>query len=230
MVKIINKSPLDEFIRGAQITFTNALELYREAVLLSNSNAFSRAHFLHQISLEECAKVEILGAAVTSMLMGENIDLEKLTNAFRSHAAKNRTNAYFLRPSKKEKVAHQDGDIKVAIDAFTKTQAKFHQKSNAEKNTSLYVDFKNQQFFAPNQQITPRMLAKIRRLNERYLDLTAPKLPMLLRMQKMPDEYQKFFGLIKKRITTTQEKRFPNLQKAIGEILEEMRKFYPNKK
>jgi AbiV family abortive infection protein len=48
---------------GAQKVFENATGLYKEALILTKVGALSRALFLHQISMEECAKVEILGTA-----------------------------------------------------------------------------------------------------------------------------------------------------------------------
>jgi AbiV len=47
---------------GAEKILENAVALYREAVLLAEYQAWSRALFLHQISMEECAKVEVVGA------------------------------------------------------------------------------------------------------------------------------------------------------------------------
>lgn len=58
-------------IDGVQRTFQNADALFSEARLLAGVGAVARAYFLHQISLEECGKIEILSAAVTRLLMGD---------------------------------------------------------------------------------------------------------------------------------------------------------------
>jgi hypothetical protein len=47
---------LSQLTRGAEKTFQNAETLFLEAKILSSAGALSRALFLHQISLEECAK------------------------------------------------------------------------------------------------------------------------------------------------------------------------------
>ena len=52
---------LSQLVRGASLAFANAVELLREAKTLSAYGAFSRALFLHQISLEECGKTEMIG-------------------------------------------------------------------------------------------------------------------------------------------------------------------------
>ena len=51
-------------IEGASKTFANAEALYSEATILANCQAWARALVLHQISSEECAKIEMLGATV----------------------------------------------------------------------------------------------------------------------------------------------------------------------
>src|SRR5438105_4346093 len=114
----IDNALLQEIRTGAEKSFRNAEALYNEARLLSESGALSRALFLHQISLEECAKIEILGAWATSLLMGHTVDVAKLKRAFASHASKNRTNAYFLRGSEEELAANRSGDIDRSLEAF----------------------------------------------------------------------------------------------------------------
>jgi len=61
------KALLSEMYQGAQLTFTNAEELYAEADLLRRNGSMNRALFLHQISLEECGKIEIIGAWATQL-------------------------------------------------------------------------------------------------------------------------------------------------------------------
>ena len=51
---------------GAEKILINAIALYREAVLLAENKAWSRALFLHQISMEECAKVDVLMGGATT--------------------------------------------------------------------------------------------------------------------------------------------------------------------
>ena len=54
---------LAELVRGAEICFANAEQLFEEASLLRENKHFSRSIFLNQIAMEECAKVDMIGAA-----------------------------------------------------------------------------------------------------------------------------------------------------------------------
>ncbi|MGH8196375.1 MAG: AbiV family abortive infection protein [Woeseiaceae bacterium] len=47
---------------GAALIFTNAEALYDEAQLLGQAGRFARATVLHQISMEECSKIDTLVA------------------------------------------------------------------------------------------------------------------------------------------------------------------------
>src|SRR5258706_2798231 len=118
---------------GAQTVLDNAVQLYREALTLTQAGALSRALFLHQISMEEWAKVEIVGISASGLMMGEPVDLEKIAQRFRSHSRKNKVNAYFLTPSANEKSAQTSGRINSALAAFKMVQDRFHEKSNDEK-------------------------------------------------------------------------------------------------
>ena len=181
---------LSELARGAQKTFDNADALYREAKLLSAAGALGRALLLHQISLEECAKIETLGAWATSLLAGYSVDEKKVLAGFASHAKKNRTNAYMLEGSAEEQAAKERGDWKTAGEEFKRLQAEFHEKSNAAKNASLYVDFEGGKFVAPIERITKDMLNETATRNETFLGLTYPKLKMLLKWDGAPQEAQ----------------------------------------
>jgi AbiV family abortive infection protein len=59
-----DRALLSELARGAQKMFDNADALCREAKLLRAAGAMGRALFLHQVSLEECAKMVIDSALV----------------------------------------------------------------------------------------------------------------------------------------------------------------------
>lgn len=92
----VDQKVLEKLVHGAQRVFENAVELYKEAVVLRDNGSTSRALFLHQISMEECAKIEVLGASAAGLFMGHKVDLDKMSEVFRSHARKNRVNAYFF--------------------------------------------------------------------------------------------------------------------------------------
>jgi len=62
-LKVCLLGPMDEKLlrkltAGAQKVLENAASLYKEALTLMEAGALSRALFLHQISMEECAEVE----------------------------------------------------------------------------------------------------------------------------------------------------------------------------
>lgn len=170
-------------IDGAQRVFENADRLFYEAGVLADIEAFPRAYLLHQISLEECGKIEILGAAVLSHLIGMEVDVKSLSRVFRRHESKNKTNAYFLPFSEEEQVAEKNNDIEAAVSAFKIVQEEFHKKSNNLKNSSLYVDFDGG-FTSPVDVISQDDFEKIRVQNATFMGLTNVKVQMLLRWRR----------------------------------------------
>lgn len=167
-------------IDGAQKVFENADRLFYEAGVLADVEAFPRGYLLHQISLEECGKIEILCAAILSHLIGEKVDLKSLSRVFRRHESKNKMNAYFLPFSEEEKVAEKNNDAAAAISAFKVVQEEFHKESNDLKNSSLYVDFEGG-FTSPLDVISQEDYEKIRAQNATFMGLTNVKVQMLSR-------------------------------------------------
>ncbi|WP_165645977.1 AbiV family abortive infection protein [Bordetella bronchiseptica] len=167
-------------IDGLERTFLNADDLYDEAVLLTGKGAVARALLLHQISLEECGKAEMLCVAVFSLLGGAEIDMKRLTRAFSRHEAKNKANAYFLSKSASEVEAEQSNDTAAAHEAFKDLQNSFHQESNELKNASLYVNFDGK-FISPRDVINDRHLADIRQRNAEFMAMAHHKVSVLSR-------------------------------------------------
>jgi AbiV family abortive infection protein len=79
----IDRASLSVLVRGAEKTFDNAERLYFEAEILAKAGATARALCLHQISLEECSKIESVGAWAASLLSGLGVDQSKVLAAFR---------------------------------------------------------------------------------------------------------------------------------------------------
>ena len=179
-----SKYLLSEMSRGVQLTFSNAEQLYREGELLRKNGSLSRALFLHQISLEECGKIEIVGWWATTLLTGGVVNIAKMTKAFRNHQAKNYANSYFAKLTPEEREAKTNDERMKAAEAFRRFQEKFHQESNTAKNASLYVDFKGGKFSAPSDVITEEMVVDIAAVNAYFLGLTGPKVRLLERMEK----------------------------------------------
>jgi AbiV family abortive infection protein len=181
---------LNVLVCGAEKTFDNAEKLYFEARLLTKAKATARALCLHQISLEECSKVETIGAWATSLLSGLDVNQNKILAAFKRHSSKNKSNAYMLQGSPEEKDATASGDGKTAREEFRKLQLDFHEASNDAKNASLYVDWKEGEFVSPSEQITRGMLTEIRDRNQTFLGYAQNSLKMLKRLEKSPDDLQ----------------------------------------
>lgn len=183
-----DNAPLAVLVRGAEKTFENAERLFFEAELLAKAGAVARALCLHQISLEECSKVNNLGVWAVSLVLGLEVDEKKVLAAFGRHAAKNKSNAYMLKGSEAETDAKARGDWEAAMDAFRQTQDEFHETSNRAKNASLYVDWVDGEFAAPSERITNEMLAEITARNAEFLGYAQNGLKMLRRLEKSPDE------------------------------------------
>ena len=146
------------------------------------TRALNRALFLHQISLEECGKVEMLGAWATSLLIGFKVDTQKMSKELASHRAKNNANSYFLPVSDAERQARATSDVPAAVKAFMGgQQSDFHKQSNLAKNSSLYVDFENGEFSAPSDRVTEAMVHETASRNAEFLALTGPKVEMMSR-------------------------------------------------
>jgi AbiV family abortive infection protein len=163
---------------GLLKTFDNAEELYNEATYLAERGSLPRAVLLHQISLEECGKSEMLCVAIFSALQGTVIDMKQLKRAFSRHEGKNRTNAYFLPTSEEENRARTNNDVEAATKAFKDIQTQFHKDSNTLKNASLYVDFDGK-FVSPKDVVTRENLDEIRKRNAEFLSMMHQKLSVV---------------------------------------------------
>ncbi|MDX8457255.1 AbiV family abortive infection protein [Mesorhizobium humile] len=186
----IDRAFLSVLVRGAELTFDNAEKLYFEAELLAKAGATARALCLHQISLEECSKIENMGWWATSLLSGLAVDQNRILGALKRHSSKNKSNAYMLSGSKAEKDANAHGDWETARKEFEKLQMEFHKTSNDAKNASLYVDWKDGQFVSPSEQITLEMLAQTLERNRTFLGYAHNSLKMLKRLDKSPEDLQ----------------------------------------
>jgi AbiV family abortive infection protein len=189
----IDRAFLSVLVKGAEKTFDNAEKLYFEAQLLAKAGATARALCLHQISLEECSKIETMGAWGVSLLSGHEGDRNKILAALRRHAVKNKNNAYMLEGSPEEYDAKARGDWDTAREEFKKRQREFHEESNILKNASLYVDWKDDQFVSPTEQITLEALQQIIERNETFLGYAHNSLRLLKRLDTSPDDYQGLF-------------------------------------
>lgn len=179
------------YVEGADLIFQNAVALYNEAQLLGKSGHFARATVLHQISMEECSKIDSLGAAVISLLNGHGVDEDRLAKAFRNHKAKNYANSYFAVATEEELAARGRGDWKAASKAFKQFQSKFHSEVNTIKNAGLYVDFQNGQFTAPADEVNETVTVDFQSANAFYLNHSHNFLRLMGKIVSDPNLYGK---------------------------------------
>lgn len=215
-------SHLSELVRGASLAFTNAEDLFREAKTLSACKAFSRALFLHQISLEECGKAEIIGWWATGHLMGTSVDLSKMRSRLARHKVKNFANAYMLPLSEAEQKARDESDWHREHQAFKEQQAAFHQQSNDRKNASLYVDFVDDVFLSPDDRITEDMVHEIAETNHTFIELMRPKVVMLTWWEQDPDGTRDAMKGFQELMEALREEHPDDPREAIEALLGEM--------
>jgi len=213
---------LSELVRGASLAFANAEHLFSEAKILSAHKLFSRALFLHQISLEECGKTEILGWWATGHLMGISVDFDKIRSRFRSHKFKNFANAYMLPLSEAEQKARDESDWRRENEAFKEQQAAFHQESNDRKNASLYVDLVDNVFLSPSDSITEDMVHDIADRNHTFIELMRPKVEMLRHWEQNPDGTRELMKGFQQLMEELKKKHPDDPRKACDTFLAEM--------
>lgn len=160
---------LVELKRGGEMIFDNAQQLNREARLLRENGAFARSVCLHQLSNEECGKIDIVGAWAMSLVLGHEVDPNRTSRALRDHKAKNYTNAYFSGLTDEERSARERRDWRAALKLFRSRQAEIHDAFNTQKNAALYVNFENGTFSAPKEAITEAQADEMALVNDYFL-------------------------------------------------------------
>jgi AbiV family abortive infection protein len=213
---------VQRFSRGAQLIFANAESLYNEAQTLGQSGWFARATVLHQISMEECAKIDTLGAAATSILSGHDVDEDRLARTFRDHRAKNHANAYNATATEEERAARARGDWKASSEAFMKFQRDFHIEVNTIKNAGLYVDFNEGRFTAPAETITEEMAVAFMHLNADFLNRSDNFVRLLCRIESDPNTYAEFAKRIGARAEALRAEGNSHPESVINTLMNEM--------
>lgn len=221
-----NIERLRRYADGAHKIFRNAESLYDEAQLLGQAGHFARASVLHQISMEECSKIYLLGATATSILSGVEVDERRLAKEFRDHKAKNHANAYLAEATEEEKAARVRGDWKKAIEAFTQLQRKFHAEANTVKNAGLCVDFKDGKFSAPVDVIDERTAVVFQTSNGFYLRHCDNYLSLLRKMVSNPDIYAELIAGLKGRVEVLRADKKLDFQQLHDVLMQEMLQDY----
>lgn len=218
----MNEDLLAELARGVELTFSNAEQLFVEASQLREIGALNRALFLHQISMEECAKIDILGAWATSLLMGHEVNPRKILGALANHRAKNRTNAYMLKVSEAELAARDNKDWDQAAEAFAALQAEFHSESNNAKNASLYVDFDGEKFVSPDERITEKMVAGIAQTNAEFLGHAQLKTRMLHKWKEDTSVVERLLDGFEERLEALNAEHQDDLSRVPEALMDEL--------
>jgi AbiV family abortive infection protein len=217
------------YASGAELIFANAEALCNEAQILGQAGSFARAATLHQISMEECSKIDTLGAAATSILMGHDVDETKLATALRDHRSKNFANAYNAIATEEEKAARERGDWAAASAAFKKFQAQFHFEVNAIKNAGLYVDFKDGRFTAPKDVIDETTAVVFMHLNADFLRRSDNFVRLLRRMDSDASFYAELVRRFSERAEAKRVDRGFDPEQATVQLMEEMYADYASK-
>lgn len=219
----VDKQELASLVAAAEATFENAEALYNEAAVLAKAGHIARAVFLHQISLEECGKLEMLGAWIVGVLAGVDRDPKRFYRALGQHKAKNSANAYMLEVSGEELAAEKRGDWNAKGEAFDKMKGEFHGRSNRAKNSSLYVDINEREIETPKTSITADMLSDFKDRNERFLSLMHPKLEMIRSWRDGAPQVQASFQAFVQAMEKLRGSS-PDLPKIMEVAIEEMKK------
>jgi AbiV family abortive infection protein len=209
---------------GAVKVLRNAGDLYAEALLLRNAGALSRSLVLHQISIEECAKVDMLGALATSALMGMTVNLTAFARAFRSHKAKNHTNAYLLPAGAQELAARDEKRWDDALRAFEEQQRTLHEDSNSAKNAGLYVSMDDDAVFsAPTERVSPDMIEAIATRNEHFLAHAHAMEHLLKWLASNPAAARQFFAEVNMMVPN--RTHFEDMSEVMASLMEKVRAY-----
>lgn len=149
-----------------------------------------------------------------------------MASGFRSHKAKNHTNAYMTRVTEEELEARKRGDWKESAAAFDKFKKRFHQEMNTAKNASLYVDFRDAKFSTPSEMVTDEVLNIFWGLNQYFLQATFPYLRLLKRIEDDDGTFQKVVQLFVGKVDGIREKMGEDPYFAKDGVLNEMLKVY----
>jgi len=211
--------------KAAEAVERNAAELYREGLLLRQHGAFARAAALHQISNEECAKVDMIGAHAASCLMGLPVDEKKFVQALASHKAKNFNNAYFSAVLDEERAAKERGDPKAALEAFRLQQANIHREANELKNSSLYVNMRGDDVQSPLDLVSEETADEMAALNLYFLDMAGGHVSLLRKLDENVGEWRSAARRIMSTVLNLKGTKDPLLvmRKLLKELVREMR-------
>lgn len=183
------KDHLAEFVRGGELIFDNAERLYQEACILTEHAAFARAWALHQLSNEECGKLDIICSAAWMLVIGKPVDFKELEKTLSKHENKNHANAYFSVVTEEERAAQERGDVAASRAVFEKQKEHLHRMFNNGKNAALYVDFRGGKFSAPKDAVSAVDVEQMAAVNRYFLATVHPYVRLFRRIAIAPETF-----------------------------------------
>lgn len=213
------KGKISKIRDGCRFIFDNASSLYGEAQVLGGAGYFQRCTFLHLISIEECAKIDSLGAAAKGLLIGIDIDLGKLHKKLARHEVKNHINAWNFPFTAEEEAAHSAGNREEARVAANKLRSEYHSFVNSVKNNSLYVDFNGFDYRRPLESVDESDAIWSRDINAEFLRRSELFLRLLDRMVEVPDGYKRLWDVWGDRIVGSKDRE--ELREHLSAMLED---------
>jgi AbiV family abortive infection protein len=155
---------LKQIGEGIDALLRNSTALVDEAKLLLDAKHFARAMSLAHMAREEMSRMVMLHATAIRMMAGHDIDWRELNRRLKDHKAKLRMeiveNALMIKGATDSPV----GDF-----ALSNVQATAEYQ-HAQRNASLYVEFKDGHFVEPSQVVDERRAARTVLLAQFRLD------------------------------------------------------------
>lgn len=199
------KDKISRIRDGCRLILDNASSLYDEAQILGQAGAFQCCTFLHLISIEECAKIDSLGAAAKGLIIGFDLDLDRLHKNLTRHEIKNHINSWNFPFTAEEEAAHSAGDRDAARVASNKLKGEYHKLVNGIKNNSLYVDFDGVEYRRPLESVGESAALWCRDVNGEFLRRSELFLRLLDRMVEVPDGYKRLWDVWGGRIVGSKD-------------------------
>ena len=137
----MHKLSLEQLTHGRLKALQNAVDLINDSECLFRKGRWARSAFLSQIAIEELGKYLMIIGAIGNLIAGR-IEWRKFWKRFVSHREK-AGNIFVFDAALSQ--SRRDKDILKDFEKADRDSTEFH----AEKLSSLYVDFKDDQFVLP---------------------------------------------------------------------------------
>lgn len=157
-----------EFLRSAKKCHQEAIDLFNEASFFYDQGMFSRASALHQMSIEACAKVDIL------LILGASCFTEL---HYSSNTIANTRDV-------DQSTAHWAEDVNTAIETLGARFFDYYRSSDNPQNMPLYYAFQGVEAEAQQLPMTAEVVGEMGDKNADCLPLNAKKIALLSTWEK----------------------------------------------